>query len=93
MANAPAEVKELDSWKERVLITRNLSAGGCFLKTATPLPEGSRICLRIMHSGSEFIATGRVTDNVNAEGMGVEFIEMEPRDRAALENWLAQSSR
>ena len=93
MANAPAEVKELDSWKERVLITRNLSAGGCFLKTATPLPEGSRICLRIMHSGSEFIATGRVTDNVTAEGMGVEFIEMEPRDRAALENWLAQSSR
>ena len=93
MANAPAEVKELDSWKERVLTTRNLSAGGCFLKTATPLPEGSRICVRIMHSGSEFIATGRVTDNVNAEGMGVEFIEMEPRDRAALENWLAQSSR
>jgi c-di-GMP-binding flagellar brake protein YcgR len=93
MANVPTEEKELDSWKEPVLITRDLSAGGCFLKTATPLPEGSRICISIMHSGSEFIATGRVTDNVTAEGMGVEFIEMEPRDRAILENWLAQSSR
>ena len=89
MANVPAEGKELNSWKEPVLITRDLSAGGCFLKTATPLPEGSRICMRIMHSGSEFIATGRVTDNVTAEGMGVEFIEMEPRDRALLEKWLA----
>jgi len=93
MVNAPAEGKELDSWKEQLLITRDLSAGGCFLKTATPLAEGSRICVCIMHSGSEFIATGRVTDNVTAEGMGVEFIEMQPRDRAVLENWLAQSSR
>ena len=93
MANVLAEGKELDSWKEPVLITRDLSAGGCFLKTANPLPEGSRISVLIMYSGSEFIATGRVTDNVTAEGMGVEFIEMEPRDRAILENWLAQSSR
>ena len=93
MANVPTEGKELDSWKEQVLITRDLSAGGCFVKTADPLPEGSRISVLIMHSGSEFIATGRVTDNVTAEGMGVKFIEMEPRDRAILENWLAQSGR
>ena len=89
MDNAHTEVKEPDSGKERVLITRDLSAGGCFVKTAAPLPEGSRIRMRIMHSGSEFAATGRVTENVTAEGMGVEFIEMEPGDRAVLEKWLA----
>jgi len=33
-----------------------------------------------------------VTDNVSAEGMGVEFIEMEPRDRAILDKWLAEKS-
>ena len=87
---ATAKVKELDSWKEQVLITRDLSAGGCFVKTAAPLPTGSRIRVRIEHAGAEFTAIGRVTDNVTAEGMGVEFIEMESRDRAILETWLAE---
>jgi hypothetical protein len=44
--------------------------------------------VRIEHSGVEFTAIGRVTDNVSAEGMGVEFIEMKPKDRAILEKWL-----
>jgi hypothetical protein len=85
---ATAEVKELDSRKEQVLITRDLSTDGCFVKTAAPLPKESRIRVRIEHSGVEFTAIGRVTDNVSAEGMGVEFIEMEPKDRAILEKWL-----
>jgi hypothetical protein len=89
---ATAEVKELDSRKEQVLITRDLSAGGCFVKTAAPLPKGSRIRVRIEHAGAEFTAIGRVTDNVSAEGMGVEFIEMKPRDRALLEKWLGEKS-
>jgi hypothetical protein len=33
-----------------------------------------------------------VTDNVTEEGMGIEFIEMEPRDRAILEKWLDEKS-
>src|SRR4029077_9092743 len=33
---ATAQVKELGSWKEEILITRDLSAGGCFVKTAAP---------------------------------------------------------
>jgi hypothetical protein len=85
---ATAQVKELGSWTERVLFTRDLSAGGCFIKTTAPLPKGSRIRIRIIHSGTEFTAKARVTDNVSAEGMGVEFIEMEPKDRAILEKWL-----
>ncbi len=89
---ATAEVKELDSRKEQVLITRDLSAGGCFVKTTVPLPKGSRIRVRIEHGGTEFTAIGRVTDNMTAEGMGVEFIEMEPKDRAILEKWLAEKS-
>ena len=87
-----AEVRELGSRKEQVLITRDLGAGGCFVKTTAPLPKGSQIRLRIEHAQAEFTAIGRVTDNVTAEGMGVEFIEMEPSDRAILEKWLAAKS-
>lgn|SRR6266567_938647 len=86
---ATAEVKELGSWKEQVLITRDLSAGGCFVKSTAPLPKGSRIRVRIEHAGAVFTALGRVTHNVSAEGMGVEFVQVEAKDRAILEKWLA----
>jgi hypothetical protein len=85
---ATAQVRDLGSRNEQVLLTRDLSAGGCFVKTAAPLPKGSRIRVRIEHAGAKFTAVGRVTDNVSAEGMGVEFIEMEPDDRAILQKWL-----
>ncbi len=87
--SATAEVRDLGSHNEQVLITRDLSAGGCFVKTAAPLPKGTRIRVRIEHVGADFRAIGRVTDNISSEGMGVEFIEIEPKDRAILEKWLA----
>jgi PilZ domain-containing protein len=87
---ATAEVKDLGSRSEHVLITRDLSAGGCFVSTAMPLPPGSRIHVRITHHGDEFHAIGRVTDNVNAQGMGLEFVEVSPQDRAILAKWLAE---
>jgi PilZ domain-containing protein len=85
---ATVQVKELGSWGQG-LVARDLSAGGCFSKTAVPLAKGSRIRVRIEHSGAEFTAVGRVTDNISADRMGVEFVEMEPSDRAILERWLA----
>ncbi|PYU17702.1 MAG: hypothetical protein DMG32_27495 [Acidobacteria bacterium] len=56
---ATAEVRDLGSWSEQVLITRNLSAGGCFVRTASPFPQGTRIQVRITHRGEEFKAIGR----------------------------------
>lgn len=90
---ATAEVRDLGSRKEQVLITRDLGAGGCFVKTAAPLPKGSRIRVRIEHDGAKFTAIGRVTDNVSTEGMGVEFVEIEPKDRAILGKWLAAEKK
>jgi len=87
---ATVEVRDLGSRNEQAAITRDLSKVGCFVKTTSPLPKGSRILLRIEHGGTELTASGRVTDNVSAIGMGVEFIEMSAKDRAILESWLAK---
>jgi PilZ domain len=86
--NATAEVRDLGSRNEQVVITRDLSACGCFIKTVAPLPKGTRIRVRIEHNGADFTAVGRVTDNVSATGMGVEFVEVEEKDRAIIEKWL-----
>jgi hypothetical protein len=90
---ATAEVRELGPLKEQVLITRDLSAGGCFIRTALPLPKGSRIRVRIEHAGVEFACVARVTDNVTPDGMGIEFVEIEPKERVILENWMSEKSQ
>jgi hypothetical protein len=86
---ATVMVRDLGSRNEQVLITRDLGAGGCFVKTSVPLPRGSRIRVRIAHAGAEFKAIAKVTGNVSAEGMGIEFVEIEANDRAVLQKWLA----
>jgi hypothetical protein len=90
--NAIAEVHDLGSHDQQVAITRDLSAGGCFIKTVAPLAKGTRVRVGIDHNGDDFTAVGRVTENVNATGMGIEFVEIEPKDQAILGKWLPQKS-
>ena len=68
---AIAEVIDLDQSDALVSLTRDLSLSGCFVKTTTPYPEGTRVRVRIIHSGGEFVALGNVTANVTATGMGI----------------------
>jgi hypothetical protein len=86
---AIAEVIDLDQPDELVSLTRDLSLSGCFVETTTPLPKGTRVRVRITHSGADFTALGNVTDNVTATGMGIVFTKIEPNDRAILERWLS----
>jgi hypothetical protein len=86
---AIAEVIDLDQSDALVSLTRDLSLSGCFVKTTTPYPEGTRVRVRIIHSGGEFVAVGNVTANVTATGMGIAFTEIEPSDQAILERWLS----
>ncbi len=85
---AIAEVIDMGESNELVSVTRNLSLSGCFVKTTTPFPRGTRVRVRITHSGADFTALGNVTANVTATGMGIVFTEIDENDRAILERWL-----
>lgn len=85
---AIAEVIALDQSHELVSLTRDLSASGCFVETTTPFATGTRVRVRITHSGADFTALGDVTGNVTPTGMGIVFTQIEPNDRAILERWL-----
>jgi hypothetical protein len=89
---AIAEVIDLDEPDALVSLTRDLSSSGCFVKTTTPYPEGTRVRVRIIHSGAEFVAVGNVTANVTPAGMGIVFTEIQPNDRAILERWLGNAA-
>jgi hypothetical protein len=89
---AIAEVINLASRDEVVGVTRDLSLWGCFIKTTTPFPEGTKVSMKIASSGAQFAATGRVTSNVTPLGMGIEFVEIALNDQAIIEKWLSTSS-
>jgi hypothetical protein len=85
---AIAEIIDLDEPDALVSLTRDISLSGCFVNTTTPYPEGTRVRVRIIHSGAEFVAVGNVTANVTATGMGIAFTQIQPNDRAILKKWL-----
>jgi len=85
---AIAEVVDLNSREDVVVVTRDLSLAGCFVKTRYPFPAGTEVRIRITYSGSDFAAIGTVMGNATAEGMGIEFDAIEPRDQAIIEQWL-----
>jgi len=86
------EVINVESRKQLISLTRNLSLCGCFVTVKAPSPKGTRVSLKISNSKSNFSAVGDVTHNLFDEGMGIEFVQVEGKDQAVLEEWLAEAS-
>jgi hypothetical protein len=55
-----------------------------------PLPAGTKIRIRIVHTGGNFAALGRVVYARENAGMGVAFTEIEPNQQVVLEKWFAE---
>jgi uncharacterized protein (TIGR02266 family) len=75
----------------------NLSQGGVFIKSETPLPLDAQVDLVLtLPSGSPVSARGRVVWNHDltretprgARGCGIQFLELPPDDRRLLENFI-----
>src|SRR5204863_6457659 len=86
------EVINVESRKQLISLTRDLSLCGCFVTVKAPSPKGTRVSLKISNSQANFSAVGDVTHNLSDEGMGIEFVQVEAKDQAVLEDWLAEAS-
>ncbi len=86
------EVINVESRKQLISLTRNLSLCGCFVTVKTPSPKGTRVSLKISNSKANFSAVGDVAHNLSDEGMGIEFVQVEAKDQAVLKEWLAEES-
>ena len=84
-----AEVINLESQTEITSVARDLSSYGCFVTSKTPFPKGTGVKLKITNAKARFSAVGHVAFNLPDEGMGIAFAQVEPKDRAVLEGWLA----
>ncbi len=86
------EVINVESRKQLISLTRDLSLCGCFVTVKAPSPKGTRVSLKISNSKANFSAVGEVTHNLFDEGMGIGFVQVEGKDQAILEEWLAEAS-
>ena len=66
----------------------DLSAGGCYIDTLTPLAVGAKVKVRIEHESRVFEASALVAYAHVSMGMGVTFTEIEPQYREALRSWI-----
>jgi hypothetical protein len=87
---ASAEVVELSSGARFSTRTTDLGPGGCFVDTLTPFPVGSKVRVTVYKTNSHFETRGVVVYSQQGLGMGVAFDALEPQQRAALDNWLAE---
>jgi len=84
---AIAEVVDLDSREDVIVVTRDLSFSGCFVKTGLPFAPATQVRVRITYGGLDFAATGVVAYKTR-DGMAIEFAEVKPKDRAIIQEWL-----
>lgn len=87
--HARIELNEIRSERHAIGQTRNISAYGCALVTADVLQERSRVRLVISYHGMDFAALGRIVYTTPDCAMGIAFLEVDPRNQAVLDGWLA----
>ena len=69
--------------------SRDVSEGGMFIETDTPLPPGSILTLRFnLDDKVSVMAKGVVTYQIRKFGMGVQFIEVPPEDKKQIEAYV-----
>ncbi len=88
-----ADVVELPRGARLSARTADISRTGCYIDTLNPLPQGSRVRLRMTHHDEIFEAIGRIVYVSPNLGMGVMFVEVSAEQQARLDRWLAEKDR
>lgn len=74
--------------QSELTIAGTVSIGGLFVLSDHPAPVGSSVRLLFDIPGGEVLATATVRNHVAGRGMGVEFTDIRPEDRARLDQLL-----
>lgn len=72
--------------------TSDLSLGGCYVDTLSPLPVGAEAKVRIQRENVTFEAQAKVIYSLIGMGMGMAFISAQPKQVRIFQNWLLEIS-
>lgn len=88
-----AEVRatELDSGKETWGEIADLSKGGCYVRTRQPFSQGTLLEIEIRKQGVRFLTDATVAYTLEANGMGLSFVNVPANELSILEHWLSSA--
>jgi hypothetical protein len=89
---ASADVYELRSQTRVNGRCSDLSAGGCYVDTLSPLPVGAVVRIRLVRDSRAFEAAAVITYAHTSMGMGLAFTGMKREDQEVLRSWIADLS-
>lgn len=73
--------------------TKDIGIGGLYMNTKTPLPEGTRLTLRVPLAAEPVIIVAEVVYSQAGHGVGVRFQDLTDEARTRLEQLLAEESK
>ncbi len=75
--------------------SRDISIGGMFIETRTPLPEGSEIKIRFQlgEGGPVIEVEAEVRYAIRDLCMGIEFVDLSPEDLKRIETYVSKAER
>jgi PilZ domain len=89
---APVELIDLRSGSRIKARVADLSLHGCYVDTLNPLPVGSAVRLQIQKANETLELLANVSSQHPGSGMGLEFNEITPEQRASVKTWLAEAN-
>ncbi|HZR32613.1 MAG TPA: PilZ domain-containing protein [Terriglobales bacterium] len=66
----------------------DISSGGCYVQTGTPLAVNSRLTIELLMNDSRLKAEGMVCSNHPGQGMGLKFLEMSDQHHAQVQQFV-----
>jgi hypothetical protein len=73
-------------------IVTELSEIGCFVLTKKPLPEHTRVWVKLRSNNAEFNCAAQVLENSRSAGLHLLFISPAPEQRSILREWMQSSA-
>jgi len=77
---------------ELLAVLREISLGGCYVETMSPMPPETNIEMTLMLNDLEVQTRGTVKVSCQGMGMGVAFAEMTPKDRMLLDRMVGRAA-
>lgn len=80
--------------RDEFLVTRDVSVGGMFLTTKTPLPLESsvRVAFSLAAGSPAISCSGRVVYSMQGLGMGIQFMDLNEESHAALGKFIDEAN-
>jgi hypothetical protein len=89
---ATTELLDMTSRTRVQARTSDLSSGGCYVDTTSPLPVGTIVKMRLSKDNRSFDVDAKVVYSLPGMGMGLAFTAAVPEQLEVLKRWIGELS-